>query len=68
MKKFYVIKDVTSGRYLSKEEDRNYIDWTSFANDSNRFETKELAEKFIENLPSERGFFEIIEIITHSLR
>lgn len=67
MKKFYAIKDVTSGKYLSKEEGRNYINWTSFANDSNRFTTKEAAEEFIENLPNERGFFEIVEIITHSV-
>jgi hypothetical protein len=66
MKKFYAIKDVTSGRYLSKEEGRNYINWTSFASDSNRYESKELAEKFIKDNPNERGFFEVVEIVTNS--
>jgi hypothetical protein len=66
MKKFYVIKDVTSNRYLKQEEGRNYMNWTSYAGDGDRFDTEKQAEKFIEKNPDEKGFFEIICVVTNS--
>lgn len=68
MKKFYVIKDLTSNRYMKKEEGRNYLNWTSFAGDGDRFNTVKAAEKFITDNPSEKGFFEIVEVLTNSAK
>lgn len=70
LKKFFVIRDLSTGKYLFKEDGLNYVTWTSFSLDSNRFDSVKEAEKFIEGLVkiTVTGYFEIVPVITNKAK
>ena len=66
MKKYYVLRDASSFKYVQKEEGRNNVLMSSFAMDCNRFTTVGKAEKFLEEIQElATGYFEIVPIYTN---